>query len=73
MEFHPQDKPGFIYLEAYVDNRTYVVQKKDGLGVVRLFIRHSDDEALRTIFVGTSIKECTDYAEIYETSHVGVQ
>lgn len=68
MNWTPQDKPGYTLLHAQIDQRLYAIQKKDGLGVVRLFIRLGDEDRLRTIFVGTSLKECTDYAESYEMS-----
>lgn len=71
MNFVPQDKPGFTLLHAQISERLYVVQKKDGIGAVRLFIRRNDNEALRTIFVGVNLKECMDYADVYEGSFGG--
>lgn len=66
MNWEPQDKPGFTLLHSQIGERLYAIQKKDGGPVWRLFVRRDDNEALRTIFVGTSLKECTDYAEIHE-------
>lgn len=66
MNWEPQHKPGFTLLHAQVGERLYAMQKKDGVGVWRLFMRRNDGEKLRTIFIGTGQAECMDYADIYE-------
>lgn len=67
MNWEPQDKPGFTLLHCQFGVRLYAIQKKDMGPVWRLFYRNTDDEPLRTIFVGVTLKECTVYAEIYES------
>lgn len=66
MNWEPQDKPGYAYLEAHVGEKVYVIQKRDGSGISRLFMKRADHEALRTIFIGASLAECMEYADIYE-------
>lgn len=66
MNWEPQDKPGYSLLHAQIGDRLYAIQKKDGIGVWRLFVRVNDNDRLRTIFVGTGQAECMGYADIYE-------
>lgn len=48
---------------------TYVAKKsKNGTGLWRLAVRGSDSEPLRIIYVGNTLAECREYAEVYRTA-----
>jgi hypothetical protein len=58
-------RPGFrIYQSG-----PYLVQKKDGFGLWRLFHKEGD-QALRTIFSAEKLSDCKLHAETYEESPV---
>lgn len=65
MNWEPQEKPGYTLYHAQTGTRLYVIQKKNSVGIWRLFVSNNDS-TLRTIFVGDSMTECSDYAEQYE-------
>lgn len=48
---------------------TYVAKKsKTGTGLWRLAVRNSETEPLRIIYVGNTLAECREYAEVYRTA-----
>lgn len=65
MNWEPQEKPGYTLYQTTVGDHTYVIQRKNSVGIWRLFTSQND-QPLRTIFVGDSMTECTEYAEEYE-------
>lgn len=55
----PEDRP----------NTLYVIQlKRGGTGLWRTFVRTSKVEALRTIYVGNTLKECKAFVEDFEST-----
>lgn len=47
--------------------RRYVIQRSRKVATFwRLFVRDTDSEPLRTIYVGQTLKECKAYAEEYD-------
>ena len=65
------ENPGFSVYYADDEDRPgqqYAVQRnRKSTGLWRLFHRFAADEALRTIYVGETLKECKAYADEYRT------
>lgn len=54
-----EDRPG----------TTYAIKKsKSGTGLWRLAVRNGETEPLRIIYVGNTLAECREYAEVYRTA-----
>lgn len=51
--------------EEHPGHRYVAIQKRGGTGQWRLAHRYKDDEPLRIIYVGNTLKECKAYADEY--------
>lgn len=66
-----ETRPGFTLYDADDPDNAghhYVIQRKNDGGVWRLAKRDNDTQPLRTIYVGTSLEDCKDYADYYRVS-----
>lgn len=59
-------RPGYTSWQAQSGDRSYLIQKKDGPSPYRMFFKDHDNNPNRTILVGLTLKECTDYAEVFD-------
>jgi hypothetical protein len=73
MQWHntSEEKPGFTIHRAggFGSGHHYVIQRNRNSPAKtwRLAFRANETEALRIIYIGNTLKECQDYAELHTT------